>query len=160
MSLLISIFSRMALSISITILIFLKSVDISIIDTAYRYIEQPYFLVKSPLGSWLGNLKPGQEGEQVWDDKFQGKIKDDLLPCALHFIYICEYPLRAVQWKMNISSVEINISLIMMRKVHIYVRVWEVLIKSIKYGFFIAWFLAQLIVACKCEDAIDWNQIN
>ena len=48
----ISIFSRMAISISISILIFSKmvisilifskSVDISTIDMAYRYIEHPY----------------------------------------------------------------------------------------------------------------------
>ena len=38
----ISIFSRVTLSISISISIFSKSVDISIIDMAYRYIEHPY----------------------------------------------------------------------------------------------------------------------
>ena len=43
----ISIFSRVTLSISISISIFSKSVDISIIDMAYRYIEHPYLLVVS-----------------------------------------------------------------------------------------------------------------
>ena len=43
LSISISIFSRMVISISI----FSKSVDISIIDMAYRYIEHPYSLLPS-----------------------------------------------------------------------------------------------------------------
>ena len=38
----ISIFSNMTISISISISIFFKSVDISTIDMSYRYIEQGY----------------------------------------------------------------------------------------------------------------------
>jgi len=39
----ISIFSKMTISILISILIFFKSVDISTIDMSYRYIEQGYY---------------------------------------------------------------------------------------------------------------------